>query len=268
MQITPGGQGIYNNDSGQQYTLNRVDDFHLSTVGLTDATQWNREGQINQWRVVSQGMRLDLINTNFQNDGYFKAWRVNQFPGYNDICLRQRSTFEWDCVPSVSFWNKYLSAGVVDYTDLPGFVAGSLNNISKYEFQLRPKTNNRDFLCLEDNYTTSGLTNTYGGKQYHTTNFGPDQNEGGWNEMSRDMFDRSMDVVIVEVTAGTSGSQLLVNTVQNQEVMYQPGTSLARFQDESPGDVNMHNAVHTNLARNVNAAQGRSTTGATPAVIL
>lgn len=267
MQITPGGSGFYKNDSGQVYTLNRIDDVHLSHSAVTGTTgQFSREGQINQWRVVSQGMRVDLLNTNEQNDGFFKAWRVNQFPGYNDVCVRQRSTTEWDLVPNVSFWEKYLSEDAKDYTDLPGFVAGNLKSIGGYEFQLRPKTNQRPFISIEDDYTTPVLTNTYEDRQYKSTTFGGDQNQGGWEELSKDFFDRSLDVVILEVTAGTSGTQLLINTVQNQEVMYQPGTSLARFQNESPGDITMHNAVHTSLSRAAGAAQVRGI-GGTPAVI-
>lgn len=230
----------YNNDTQLRINSNgtRVD------VGpVTDGQA------IAQWRVVSQGMKLSLVNNADENDGWFEAvrltisqepdnWRID-YPlnpaiqaagkhGANGLVIRPKSDSNGAIIQGINR---------VNFVENATYRTGKLRDIHKHAFILKADSNDHDFIQLHP----SVISGTGDGPLIDD-DFGALQpNNNACQRLSDMLFDKSMDMIVVVVHGRVSGSStapqnpsnILAHLVANHEMCYEPSTQLARFHSES-----------------------------------
>lgn len=239
-----------------------------NTVVLSDTvdeyavnfSQNTSSGTINAWRLVSQGIRISLVNNSDQNDGWWEAIRVapSQDPG--QYCFVNSPAGGWDdptgagtvktptdarICASVSCKDSTYSG---QWVDNPSYITGKLRDIHKHVFCLHPVNTDHDFCHLkpqfELNATTLGdmkiASNLGGLNTEHDGQIGAGY--GGWTiarpsaastDLIQGNIDFSYDILLIRIhgrTTDGSETKILSHLISNQEVCYAEGTLLERFQ--------------------------------------
>lgn len=182
---------------------------HAMFTGSGSLFTQSPDGLIDKWRVVSQALKITLINNSDENDGWWEAIRV-QLSATNPIKLDS------------------VAGGVVVGTDsppeeLPGvdverqmvenptYVSGKLRDIHRHIFQLAPQGADHDFIEL-----TPGVDNEL------DTKLG--------------LVDRNFDAIYIRIhgrTGTESPTRIMTHMVSNQEVVYDEGATLCRYHSET-----------------------------------
>lgn len=216
---------------------NQTVGFRLSTIG---AQPWLFEpgGGIVNWRIVSQGLRLDLANSAEENNGWWEACRFHI----------DRTATRWSLVtndnaaslPSLQHNLVLVPDGTYEVAtnnfamvEQPGYKTGLLKDLHKQEFRLLPKSKN----CPMRN-------NKYVGKLVDSDiNFDSSANEirmQASTDASYAIIDQCLsdeyDAVLIRLhcrsntgSGATTGSQLIANCIQNVEFCFDPTSDLATF---------------------------------------
>jgi hypothetical protein len=104
---------------------------HTGTVDL--------RARIKSWRCVSAGLKLTLVNSAEQNEGYWEAIRVPV--AWGDIYYNG----EWLSVPYDTF-----TFGLGDFSNYASYQTGKLRDIHRYQFKLNSVSNEHPFRTLTD----------------------------------------------------------------------------------------------------------------------
>lgn len=161
----------------------------VNTPGQAFGTERDK---VSKWRLVSCGMKIQLVNNSDTNEGYFEAIRISTgvVPGSDTLAT------------TLAGFSQTTNAAQ-GFVDQPSYVCGKLRDIHKYLFQCKPDGNNHDFNAGKDN------------------------------------MDNGFDVVLLRIigraTTGqtdNSNSQIVVHGVSNQEIVYAPQSTFARFHTE------------------------------------
>lgn len=193
--------------------------------------------EFSQWRVVSQGMVLGLLNPAEEDDGWWEAIRVRDPLDSNDyqILPRDRDHLNNDSgtvVPKGKLSGDLMTRG--DLPNTPSYATGLLRDIHKHYFQLLPAYKDHDFLVQSDDNTMAGqdiaLANTIGTAQtgrYVSFNFGQDDAKN----YIKTKVDESFDMIYIRIhgRSATTPSRIHYNLVNNCEVTYAGNTIEARF---------------------------------------
>jgi len=169
----------------------------------------NAETAIDKWRLVSQALKVTLINNSDENDGWWEACRVQ---------LSNSTNIGPDPV----------AGGIAVGTDgaateLPGidvqrqmvenptYVTGKLRDIHRHVFQLMPQGNDHDFnelgVVLENNKADL-----------------------------RSLWDQGFDAIYLRIHGRTgveSPTRIMTHVVSNQEVVYDEAATLCRYHSET-----------------------------------
>lgn len=169
----------------------------------------NSETAIDKWRVVSQALKITLINNSDENDGWWEAARV------------QLSNSTPIIVDPVATGN--LVGTSTDLVTLPGvdverqmvenptYVTGKLRDIHRHIFQLMPQGADHDF---------SELRGTTDGSQ----------------ESALALWDQNFDAIYIRIhgrTGAESPTRVMCHVVSNQEVVYDEAATLCRYHSET-----------------------------------
>lgn len=174
----------------------------------TGATQ-DPATKIAKWRMVSQGVRFQLLNNSDENEGWFEMIRYQVYPGTSSgfQITPQNSIIELvgnaaDAVPG------YDAASTVNMCEHPTYTTGKLRHLNRMVFKLYANTGDHEFLNVENTITDP-----------------------------KQMLDTSFDCLLFKihgrtVNAGEPTAQptkLLCHIASNQEVVYDESSSLARY---------------------------------------
>jgi hypothetical protein len=124
----------------------------------------NSETCISKWRLVSQGLRLSLINNSDNNEGWWQACRVQIDPkelsvrgspmtGANAnektvVCATPTGTDTWATTA-----NKFPGTSVVkDMLENTTYQSGKLRDIHKHMFTLNPEAEKNLFIKLPESH--------------------------------------------------------------------------------------------------------------------
>lgn len=213
----------------------------------------NKSGFSN-WRIVSSGLRLELANTDEENDGWFEAFRFNwnQNPDHLAITglagTRVGEQLGVGVSPNIL---GYLQG--VSLTEQPGYTTGLLKDINKLEFRLHPQSSTHDPCVLKSkNDYTNGLD------MIHSADLGAIIPQNGnllSNEIINQYVDNNMDWICLKLhtrnAVGTGvGSRLVCSVIQNIEFTVNPVSDLATFQT-----TNKRNSEQAGLDDNINNDQ-------------
>jgi len=201
----------------------------------------HNECGFSKWRIISQGLRLELTNNDEQNEGWFEACRFNWRRKNGDLCLTPldgtTTDTELGCAPAHQNL-EYLEP--MSMVEQPGYKTGLLKDLKKYEFMLHPQSSTHDPVVLDQQFN---LTED---KQYTIdTNARTMRLKDGDDDAGRlkdQMVDANMDWLYIRlhprVNNGSSsnGSALLTSIIQNIEVAFDPASDFATFQTTNVRD--------------------------------
>lgn len=202
---------------------------------------------IAQWRVVSQGIKLSLVNNADENDGWFEAVRLT----LSSEAARWRMSLPNTPFSASSKWGQSNTLAIRPEIDYPNqsimgvprsafvenatYRTGKLRDIHKHAFVLKADTNDHDFVQINGQHSSDAST------LFDESNgqFLPASMHA--QRLSDQLVDHSMDMVVIVVhgrvagspTAPQNPSQILAHLVSNHEMCYEPTTQLARFHSES-----------------------------------
>ena len=137
-----------------------------SGVPVTSMSQNAAAGTINTWRLVSQGLRLSLVNNSDQNDGWWEAIRVSPSLDPTVYCFTSSSapttTADWQSTGATQFTplkavicpniNQLNNTYAGNWVDNSTYVTGKVRDIHKNVFQLHPNNTDHDFRQLKPTF--------------------------------------------------------------------------------------------------------------------
>lgn len=214
-------------------------------------------GNVSRWRCVSQALRLTLLNTDDQNDGWFEACRMSYKPKLDDWKIRAN---KWRRVTDSFGVNLEMLEGdgvkdqnvfVIDdklvddwesrnLAEANSYIAGSLKDIEKYQFNLMPFSKNNEFINNDSFYEVQGAlkqkTDMPGidtptgpgdpGFEPTTTDVDFVTGSTGGKQMYEAAIDHNHDFVFIKIHPGANGTKLLAELATNQEVVYDVDSEL------------------------------------------
>lgn len=216
-------------DEGDQYYFGHFDGDHSSG-----------------WRVVSQGCRLELLNNDHENDGWFEACRFKSRISPTDVALFRDDGGSGTVLttvdapikllpgPDTQFWTNLDN---ISFNRQTGYLSGKLSEIGKHEFSLmRDKTDrsliNREVLdkmkgnasrSSDDAFFTPNTTT--GRLRLNGTTHG--------SKVLDQLVDRNLDCVLIKVygrSDTTSPTRLMFDCIQNVEFTVDAASEISKYQ--------------------------------------
>lgn len=226
----------------------------------------------NQYRIVSQGMRLSLINNSQDNDGWFEAIRCTPSNSYSDwgVSSEGAQIVKNPIVIAPSI-NRYEGTGAANdslYTTSnwamnPSYIAGKARDLHKHNFILHRQENN-DFIEIPQECTLLSqaigttapqIVAATGG----TIPFAATNNISPW------WVDKQMDSILIRIRSNTAGANagnmvFHVHMVQHVEECYDERSDLFRFMTKCPTNMSLYNATMNAMKRDIKPSIIRSPT--------
>lgn len=188
-----------------------------------------------KWRVVSQGLRMELNNTAEEDDGWFEVCRFNWNRNPETLCLvpidgsTTDTTLGYAPEP-VSLWSEYSSMAMVEQ---PGYKTGVLKDLKNLEFKLLPQSATHEPVNLSDKIEMVDGTDLF----FDTTEKTYDHRATAPSVQSMNQgCDPNMDWIYIRLHCRTNngnssnGSKLITNVIQSLEMAYTPDSDFATFQ--------------------------------------
>jgi hypothetical protein len=201
----------------------------------SEAKWKQQDGQaICRWRLVSQAVRLTLVNNAEQNDGWWEAIRVPQDNdiGKKMVLLDAKGGADGGRRLVLQQVNEDLS-GSTDFVNHPSYMTGKLRNIHKVNFQLMPNNTDHRFTQTKTEFeldNTTRIAAVPGGFRFtsDTTDVAAFADQG---------VDLGFDRLLIRIhgrpgttsTTKNSGTRILAHVVSNQEIIYEAGGFATRF---------------------------------------
>lgn len=222
-------------------------------------------GSYAKWRTVSEGLQLNLINSDEENEGWFQACRFNWVPNIAELSLTPidgttTSTAvdqTLGLAPNEAFFTNTLES--MSMNEQPGYVTGMLKELSKKQFMLHPQHPNHDPI---DIYNSVNLIEDTDFDLNTATGMGDLRyNSNKAKQLVDQMVDKNMDWLYIRVycrqnTGSSNGTRLLVDLIQNIEMAFAPKSDFAAFQTINVSDKNTKK-VTDDINNNRDAANPR-----------
>jgi len=198
-----------------------------------------QDHNLTHWRQVSAAMRIKNLNNSDANEGWWEAVRTtirsdgNYFShDINPIANGKLNYTTFHPSEVMSVLNK------INWPEDPSYQTGRMIDLAKYEFQLRPTNTDHEFKQLSNRYDVlrRGLS-TYLPYALENGNSTvpielPVNTQGLDNgKFCANHYDDQYDCIVVHVM-GHTATQLLVESVSNQEVLASSESSLIRYMSE------------------------------------
>lgn len=166
---------------------------HVGTAG--------DRSNIQRLRLVSAGLKVTLLNSTDDNEGYWEAVRIPI----------STSIMDADTVTT------FLSYPVLGFTlanmaDHHTFQRGLLRDIGRYQFKVNSTSPSHDFARFNDSFV--------------------DITPGGTGQPETATLDFNFDMVVIKLIGrvdATTPSTVMYESVSNHEAVYTDGTALARL---------------------------------------
>jgi hypothetical protein len=187
-----------------------------------------------KWRLVSAGLRLSLVNTSERNDGWFEAIRVNTSYSPQDFRVTdpQNPAVDFNVYQSIDKMEGGILMSTNSWANDPSYTTGKLVDIHKWMFYLQA-SEERDFKSLPTQWDDD-LGDVDGGLHM-------------WECLNSSvtpgfMVDKTFDCVAIRLfssSSGNVGTSMLVHSVHNFEGVYDPSSTLCKFQSSTPNAPDM-----------------------------
>lgn len=229
-------------------------------LGVGNNVVLRMDGGIARWRLVSQALRLKLLNTDEQNDGWWESTRVQYKFNAEDWKIQVPAGSESqgaDTPGGGSVLNVNNGAFFPDDTlidriesrnwaESPNYAVGTLKDIGRKQFNLMPynKTNTfqqvRQYYAAENQLYTDDLADIDTGTSIKCQVGTPLM-----KEMYDDCMDTNHDMILIRIHPGAGAStidgatystKLLAELATNHEVVYDIDSTLNKFMTPSQTD--------------------------------
>jgi len=207
-----------------------------------------------KFRISAQGMRVNLIESSENNDGWFEAIRLPQAFQPNDFKLRgaaaaaNRQQFilnaENGGVLGGNLGTDVTDVNVVDWAMNPSYITGKLRDINRHTFMLH-RENDMDFVDIPNNVAYASSS-----EALFSTAFP----KCWW-------VDNNMDVVLIRMFS-SGACNIHIHTVQHVEEQFEPNNEFARYMTKPPSNPALTNAVLNLCRREIKPSIVRAPTGA------
>lgn len=197
---------------------------------------WNNT-DITSWRQVSKGMKLQLLNTDETNDGWFECCRFKMNQDNRQMCItpslaNTQQPIEddrWFVHPKLGFMKRELDDYMVQE---PSYVRGRLKDIHKFQFNLQHFDRDHPFQMLPSRIALADMVwnDQRKGIIENAAATGLFSDGGHLNDTVSNFNYKTMDCIYLKIHPGATGSQLLCDVVSNQECVYHPTSVLSNFQ--------------------------------------
>lgn len=226
---------------------NSTADYHIDTTFLSATTPWagncSQKGDIAKWRVVSEGLKVKLLNTTSNNDGWFECFRVSKGCPVYQMELWEVVTATNDAFMRPKYdYLTGLEANVASSHERPSYFAGSIKDIDKYYFKLNPFAEEHPFVNNVHAFEITGTTthsNASGTDVWKPSNADTQSYRPMWDAQ----YDDTHDQIAIIVHAGANGTKLLLDMAQNLEVVYDHDSTLSRYHQPTTQDKVAHSAA-------------------------
>lgn len=223
--------------------------FNGQTVGFTpmvggvpkwplaagDTVELTNNGGFSKWRIVSQGLRLELNETDDTNNGWFEACRFNWNNNNHNISFTPldgtTTSTTLGCAPNPN--TDLYNMSIIEQR---GYMHGQLKDLGKIEFNLHPQSPNHEPKDLslinkivegvDINRDTSAVKIDLG-------------NSSAAANLKSEVVDTHMDWIYIRFyprNATLGGSNLVLSLTQNLEFAFNPDSDLSSFQTENKLD--------------------------------
>ena len=206
-----------------------------TTQGLRSYEIHNQCG-FAKWRIVSQGVRFDLTNTDEENDGWWEACRFNWRRLNSDLCITPLDGSRTDTTLGVAPSHQVaMHLRTISMPEQSGYETGLIKDIKKHEFMLHPQSGTHDPVELDQQYNI-----------VETQSFDVDVNAQQLTLIDGNVtagrikdttVDSNLDWMYIRFHPRTNsgagsanGSSLLTSMIQNIEVAFNPSSDFATFQ--------------------------------------
>lgn len=271
--LFPGiGAGVYcdsakfGDDDPEPYVINFTAE-HIKLGYLGSATEKSLEQEsatfAARWRVVSQAMKVTLVNGTDDNEGWWEAIRFvppitpEEFTAKSaDGCIPNEEGDLWGRVTAGVNGQSTAGAQIIN---TPGYTTGKLRDLHKHMFYLQHHQNSHDFTPLE--------------REYKWDPTKPDSHE--YEDMVKSLWDHNMDVVLLRVHGSSlvipnsccKPTKLMFHVVQNQEVIYNNNGILSQLMTRSESAPDAVEKAFTALSRSPAASMPGKTLSKTYSVL-
>lgn len=212
------------------------------------------------WRVVSQGLQIKLMNALEEDDGW---WEAVRYSDCLDVKKMQLTTVD----NSTSTANDGTIAPVGDLfatgittqslVNEPSYATGLLRDLNKVQFNLHGRKDHHDFQSQMCKLETGNMAFVdTSASRTAEFNDGDIDAERIVNQFIDDGYDMIYIRLHCRSNTGTSpylGSRFHVNCVSNQEINFDSSQRESRYQTQSL-NVGPHAEVHGGLRNSTNAA--------------
>jgi hypothetical protein len=186
------------------------------------------------WRLVSQGLRLSLLNPAEEDDGWWEAIRVNS-PVDSDAWTMgtvgiAKDTTNGGCISPTVLLD---SLAVSELVNERSYATGLLRDMKDHVFSLHPIKDDHDIKQQVSKRAVSATDVASLNATDQVISF-----DGGRDDVTdfiERITDQSYDMVYIRVhgRTATNKSRLHLNVVSNQEITFSPGEREARFHTTS-----------------------------------
>lgn len=193
------------------------------------------------WRLVSQGLRLSLLNPQEEDDGWWESVRLTEPMNTSDheLLSRDNSMFEGNMalVPSGLMRNQANQQLVNENS----YSTGLLRDLKNHVFKLHPIGDEHDLQRVQTAYnlesndmaSSVGSVGVPGAGVYKTFALGRDNVK----EFVAHQISQSHDMIYIRIHgragAGISPTRLHYNLVSNQEIIFDNAEREARFHTQA-----------------------------------
>lgn len=211
------------------------------------------------WRIVSQACRLELLNNDHENDGWFEACRFKarispdhvsvylDHGGSGAILSDVNTTRRLLPGPDTGFWAQLDN---ISFNKQKGYISGKLTDIGKHEFTLmRDKGSTsiipRERLSVVEGRISDASSSTFGNPVTSTGKLRLTGSTHG-SVVLNQLIDRNLDCVMIKVYGRsdlTAPTRLMFDCIQNIEYTVDPSSDVAKYQTANVAHPNVQNVM-------------------------
>lgn len=220
--------------SGTEVGIAANDDGN-AVPGVVTAKRWDYkpDGKIAKWRLVSQGVKMSLLNNSDENEGWYEMIRYQMYPNYGEggnfrlhlVGTDQAAigpfTTDGDATNILSTVPGIQNLESTNFCEHPTYQSGKLRHLNRTIWKLMANTADHDFMTLPDNITTKS---------------------------NPPLLDTTFDCMIFRINARMAPpatppaaqptiipTKLLIHVVSNQEIVYDESCTLSRYHSRNKG---------------------------------
>ena len=214
------------------------------------------------WRVVSQGLQIKLMNAAEEDDGWWEAVRYSDALSTVNHALTtvdNSQNLSDDGTVAPVFEIDPEDGGNITKRSIvnePSYATGLLRDLNKVQFNLHGRKDHHDFTSQMNEIQSGPLMGVPAGQWEAIFKQGDVDAERIINQFIDDGYDMVYIRLHCRSNTGQSpylGSRFHVNCVSNQEINFDSGQRESRYQTRS-GNVGDQSEMHAGLRNSSNAA--------------